>query len=119
MFTRPQPGPGGTGRQWHLGRGCGAVVSGPAVGLWPFEPREFVDILAGVIPWLETFCEPVETKAGGAVDFWVRDSSALGPRAFDPADVGVFFPSEDEELPTEDEDYSAFSRPPVLLEKAL
>ncbi|MFD9374155.1 DUF6368 family protein [Streptomyces sp. NPDC059999] len=88
-------------------------MSGPAVGLWLFEPREFADILTEVIPWLETFCDPVETKAGGDVDFWVRDSSSLGLHAFDPADVGVFFLCEDEELPAEDEDYSAFSRPPV------
>ncbi|MFE7590823.1 DUF6368 family protein [Kitasatospora sp. NPDC057512] len=88
-------------------------MSGPAVGLWLFEPRGFADILAEVVPWLETFCEPVETKADGDVDFWVRDGSALGLPAFDPAGVGVFFLSEDEEIPAEDEDYSAFSRPPV------
>ncbi|MFJ8020792.1 DUF6368 family protein [Streptomyces sp. NPDC096311] len=88
-------------------------MSGPAIGLWLFEPRGFADILADVVPWLETFCEPVEAKASGDVDFWVRDGSALGLQAFDPADVGVFFLSEDEEMPAEDEDYSAFSRPPV------
>ncbi|MFD3557966.1 DUF6368 family protein [Streptomyces goshikiensis] len=88
-------------------------MSGPAVGLWLFERRRFADILTDVVPWLETFCEPVETKAGGDVDFWVRDGSALGLRAFDPAGVGVFFLSEDEEIPAEDEDYSAFSRSPV------
>lgn len=78
-----------------------------------FEPRGFADILADVVPWLETFCEPVEAKASGDVHFWVRDSAALGLQAFDPAGVGVFFLSEDEEMPAEDEDYSAFSRPPV------
>jgi hypothetical protein len=88
-------------------------MSGPAVGLWLFEPRGFADILADVVPWLETFCEPVENKPSGDVDFWVRDGSALGLRAFDPAGVGVLFLSEDEEMPAEDEDYSAFSRPPV------
>ncbi|MGV9312764.1 DUF6368 family protein [Streptomyces sp. NPDC003691] len=88
-------------------------MSGPAAGLWLFEPRGFADILADAVPWLETFCEPVEAKAGGDVDFRVRDGSALGLQAFDPADVGVFFLSEDEEMPAEDEDYSAFSRPPV------
>ncbi len=45
-------------------------MSGPAVGLWLFEPYGFADILTDVIPWLETFCDPVETKAGGDVDFW-------------------------------------------------
>lgn len=88
-------------------------MSGPAVGLWLFEPRGFADILSDVVPWLETFCEPVETRAGGDVDFWVRDGTALGLRAFDPVGVGVFFLSEDEDMPAEDEDYSAFSRPPV------
>ncbi|MEU3464530.1 DUF6368 family protein [Streptomyces sp. NPDC006733] len=88
-------------------------MPGPAVGLWLFELREFADILAEVVPWLETLCSPVETNAGGDVDFWVRDGQALGLRAFDPAGVGVFFLSEDEEIPAEDEDYSAFSRPPV------
>ncbi|WP_415957719.1 DUF6368 family protein [Streptomyces sp. 021-4] len=88
-------------------------MPGPAIGLWLFEPRRFADILADAVPWLETFCEPVEVQSGGDVDFWVRDGSALGLRAFDPADVGVFFLSEDEEIPAEDEDYSAFSRPPV------
>ncbi|MFD3650220.1 DUF6368 family protein [Streptomyces cyaneofuscatus] len=88
-------------------------MSGPAIGLWLFEPRGFADILADVVPWLETFCKPVEAKAGGDVDFWVRDGSALGLQAFAPADVGLFFLSEDEEIPAEDEDYSAFSRSPV------
>ncbi|CAN3979037.1 DUF6368 family protein [Kitasatospora purpeofusca] len=88
-------------------------MSGPAVGLWLFEPREFGDILADVVPWLESFCEPVEAKVGGDLDFWVRDGSAVGLSALNPNDVGVFFLSEDEEIPAEDEDYSAFSRPPV------
>ncbi|MFJ1708792.1 DUF6368 family protein [Kitasatospora sp. NPDC088346] len=57
--------------------------------------------------------DPVETKASGDVDLWVRDGSALGLRAFNPNGVGVFFLSEDEEMPAEDEDYSAFARPPV------
>ncbi|MFF7994628.1 DUF6368 family protein [Kitasatospora xanthocidica] len=88
-------------------------MSGPAVGLWLFEPCGFADILVDVVPWLETFCNPVEATVGGGVDFWVRDGSALGLRDFDPAAVGVFFLSEDEEIPAADEDYSAFSRSPV------
>ncbi len=88
-------------------------MSGPAVGLWLFEPCVFEDVLAGVVPWLETFCEPLESKAGRDLDFWVRDGSALGLQAFDHSNVGVFFLAEDEELPADDEDYSAFSRPPV------
>ncbi|MFF7041141.1 DUF6368 family protein [Streptomyces massasporeus] len=88
-------------------------MSGPAVGLWLFEPREFRDILADVVPWLESFCEPVETKVGSDPDFWVRDGSAIGLPALDPTGVGVFFLSQDEEIPAEDEDYSPFSRSPV------
>lgn len=86
-------------------------MSGPAVGLWLFEPQRFADILSDVVPWLETFCDPVETRVSGDVDFWVRDGTALGLQAFDPVCVGVFLLSEDEEKPAEDEDYSAFSRP--------
>ncbi|WP_406115115.1 DUF6368 family protein [Kitasatospora purpeofusca] len=88
-------------------------MSGPAVGLWLFEPRGSADIRAAVVPWLENFCDPVETKAGGDVDFCVRDSAPLGLRALDPAGVGVFVLSEDEEIPAGDEDCSAFSQPPV------
>ncbi|MFJ9377082.1 DUF6368 family protein [Streptomyces sp. NPDC101455] len=88
-------------------------MSGPVVGLWLFEPCDFADLLAGVVPWLETFCEPVETKADGHVDLWVRDGSALGLRDFDQTGVGVLFLSEDDEVPAEDEDYVAFWRPPV------
>ncbi|MEV0193436.1 DUF6368 family protein [Kitasatospora purpeofusca] len=94
-------------------QGSGGDVAGPAVGLWLFEPRGFADILTDVAPWLETFCDLVETEAGGDVDFWVRDGAALGLPVFDPAGVGVFFLSEDEEIPAADEDYSAFARPPV------
>ena len=88
-------------------------MAGPVVGLWIFEPREFGDILADVVPWLESFCEPVETKGGSTVDFWVRDGSTVGLLASDFSGVGVFFLSQDEEIPAEDDDYSAFSRPPV------
>ncbi|MCX4986018.1 DUF6368 family protein [Streptomyces sp. NBC_00572] len=88
-------------------------MSGPAVGLWLFEPRAFGDILADVVPWLESFCERVETRAGGDLDFWVRDGSAVGLPAVDSIGAGVFFLSEDEAIPAEDEDYSAFSQPPV------
>ncbi|MEU2264473.1 DUF6368 family protein [Streptomyces sp. NPDC019645] len=59
-------------------------MSGPAVGLWLFEPREFGDILTEVVPWLESFCEPVETKVGSGLEFWVRDGSAVGLSALDP-----------------------------------
>lgn len=60
--------------------GHGGGMSGPAIGLWLFEPRGFADILADVVPWLETFCKPVEAKASGDVDFWVRDGSACWER---------------------------------------
>ncbi|MFJ2739200.1 DUF6368 family protein [Streptomyces sp. NPDC087440] len=88
-------------------------MAGPAVGLWLFEPRDFGDIRADVTPWLENFCEPVETKIGSDLDFWLRDGSALGLPTEDPNDLGVFFLSEDEDLPAADEDYSAFSQPPA------
>lgn len=89
-------------------------MSGPAVGLWLFEPREFGDILTDTVPWLESFCEPVETKVGSGLEFWVRDGSAVGLSALDPTPgVGVFFLSEDEEIPAEDEDYSLLSPSPV------
>ncbi|MFF5638485.1 DUF6368 family protein [Streptomyces sp. NPDC012825] len=88
-------------------------MSGPAVGLWLFESHEFGNVLADVVPWLESFCEPVGTKVGSDLEFWVRDGSAVGLPALDPTGVGVFFLSEDEEMPAEDEDYSAFPRPPV------
>lgn len=86
---------------------------GPAVGLWLFERREFQDMRADLIPWLEAFCEPVETRVGTDLDFWVRDGSLVGVPAFDPTCIGLFFLAEDEEIPAEDEDYSAFQKPPV------
>ncbi|MFI5643242.1 DUF6368 family protein [Kitasatospora sp. NPDC051705] len=88
-------------------------MSGPAVGLWLHRPRAFEDVLADMVPWLETFCEPVEIEAGGGLALRVRDASPLGLRDFDPGNAGGFFLSEDECLPAEDEDYSAFSTPPV------
>ncbi|WP_150234514.1 DUF6368 family protein [Streptomyces filamentosus] len=88
-------------------------MSGPAVGLLLFERRAFEDILADVVPWLESFCRPVEAKAGGTLDFWVEDGSVVGFPVPDPTGVGVFFLTEDQETPGEDEDYSALSRPPV------
>lgn len=88
-------------------------MSGPAVGLWLFEARDLEGILADVVPWLESFCEPVETRAVGDLDFWVRDGSAVGLPVLDPTGVGVFFLAEDEESPAEDEDYAAFPLLPV------
>jgi len=88
-------------------------VSGPAVGLWLFEPRGFENILTDVVPWLQTFCEPVETEVGGDLSFRVRDVSRLGLQNVDPVGTGGFFLSEDECLPADDEDYSAFPVPPV------
>ncbi|MCO4695730.1 hypothetical protein LRR80_01781 [Streptomyces sp. RO-S4] len=88
-------------------------MAGPAVGLWLSEARAFGDVLAEVVPWLERFCEPVESRGDGGLDFWVRDGSAVGLPAWDPADGAVFFLAEDEEVPAEDEDHSAFPQPPV------
>ncbi|MGW0032763.1 DUF6368 family protein [Streptomyces sp. NPDC003314] len=64
-----------------------------------------------VVPWPESFCEPVETRVGSGLDFRVRDGPAMGLPAWDPTGVGGLFLSEDEETPAEDEDYPAFSRP--------
>ncbi|MFF6873361.1 DUF6368 family protein [Streptomyces sp. NPDC012450] len=99
-----EPGPDGTGT-----RLLGGCVSGPAVGLWLFEPREFEDVLADVAPRPESFCEPVETRVGSGLDFWVRDGPAVGLPAWGPTGVGVLFLSEDEETPAEDEDYPAIA----------
>lgn len=86
---------------------------GPAVGLWLFERRGFEDVLARVTPWLGSFCEQVENRTGDELDFHVRDGSAVGLPGLDPGSTGVFFLAEAEEIPARDEDYSAFSRPPV------
>ncbi|MDT6985137.1 DUF6368 family protein [Streptomyces lusitanus] len=88
-------------------------MAGPVVGLWLCEERAFEDVLAEVVPWVERFCEPVESGGGGDLDFWVRDGSAVGLPGWDPADGSVFFLTEDDEVPAADEDYSAFPRPPV------
>ncbi|APE26731.1 hypothetical protein vnz_37075 (plasmid) [Streptomyces venezuelae] len=53
-----------------------------------FEPRAFENILTDVAPWLQTFCGPVETEAGGDLSFRVRDASHLGLQNVDPADAG-------------------------------
>lgn len=113
MIKRWPSGPARTGSRWHGDTTLWGGMAGPVVGLWIFEPREFGDILADVVPWLESFCEPVETKGGSTVDFWVRDGSTVGLLPSDFSGVGVFFLSQDEEIPAEDDDYSAFSRPPV------
>ncbi|MGP3974054.1 DUF6368 family protein [Streptomyces sp. 8N114] len=87
-------------------------MPGPAVGLWLFEPPMCEDVLTVVAPWLARFCDPVETTGGDLV-FWVRDGTAVGLPGFDLAGVGGFSLSEDEEIPAQDEDYSAFAQPPV------
>ncbi|MEV5162933.1 DUF6368 family protein [Streptomyces sp. NPDC053728] len=88
-------------------------MSGPAVGLWLFEQREFGDVTAEAVPWLEGFCDPVEIKDDGDLDFWVRAGASVGLSELDRAGGGVFFLSEDKEIPAEDENYSDFPRPPV------
>lgn len=86
---------------------------GPALGLWLFEHRSFEEIRADVIPWLETFCDPVEAEADGDLAFRVQEPAVLGLHALDTAEAGMVFLSEDDCIPADDEDYSAFSRPPV------
>ncbi|MCZ4606228.1 DUF6368 family protein [Streptomyces sp. Lzd4kr] len=86
---------------------------GPAVGLWLFgERRSMRESVSGVLPWLETFCAPVDVQADGSVDFRVRDPAVLGPR-IDAGGAGKFFLTEDDCLPSDDEDYSAFPSPPT------
>lgn len=69
-------------------------------------------MVAGLLPWLESFCVPVLVRDDGEVDFWVEDPSALGPGA-DAAGTGAFLLAEDEHVPAADEDCSAFPSPPV------
>jgi hypothetical protein len=69
--------------------------------------------VAGVLPWLETFCAPVEVRAGGDVDFWVRDPTELGLRNPDLEGAGGFGLDEDDRIPADDEDYTALPAPPV------
>ncbi|MFJ3860349.1 DUF6368 family protein [Streptomyces sp. NPDC090085] len=88
-------------------------MAGPAVGLWLFEHRSFQEIRASVLPWLETFCDPVEIEKSGDIAFRVREPAALEVHTLTATGAGMFFLSEDECIPAEDEDYSAFSPPPV------
>ncbi|MEV5989407.1 DUF6368 family protein [Streptomyces sp. NPDC052051] len=88
-------------------------MAGPAVGLWLFEHRNLEEIRASAIPWLETFCDPVETEADGSLAFRVREPAALGLHPFNTAGAGMFFLSEDDFIPADDEDYSAFSAAPA------
>ena len=88
-------------------------MAGPAVGLWLFEHRSFEEIRASVIPWLETFCDPVETEASGDLAFRVREPAVLGLDPLKLAGAGMFFLSEDDCIPADDEDYSAFWLPPL------
>lgn len=88
-------------------------MAGPAVGLWLFEHRSFEEMRASAIPRLETFCDPVETEADGGLAFRVREPAVLGLPSFNPAGAGMFFLSEDDFIPADDEDYSAFSPAPV------
>ncbi|MET8755589.1 DUF6368 family protein [Streptomyces sp. NPDC004667] len=88
-------------------------MAGPAIGLWLFEHSSFDDIRASVTPWLETFCDPVQTKADGDLAFRVREPAVLGLDALKTAEAGMFFLSEDDCIPADDEDYSEFLVPPV------
>ncbi|MGW1412705.1 DUF6368 family protein [Streptomyces sp. NPDC002403] len=88
-------------------------MAGPAVGLWLFEYRSFDGIRAHVIPWLETFCGLAETEADGDLAFRVREPAVLGLHALNTAEAGIFFLSEDDCIPADDEDYSEFLLPPV------
>ncbi|MFF4544499.1 DUF6368 family protein [Streptomyces sp. NPDC001435] len=69
-------------------------------------------MVAGLLPWPESFCAPVPVRDDGEVDFRVEDPSALGPGA-DAEGTGAFFLAVDEHVPAADEDYSASPSPPV------
>ncbi|MFC5748871.1 DUF6368 family protein [Actinomadura rugatobispora] len=85
-------------------------MAGSAVGLWLFASD---DVRPRVVPWLETFCDGVKIARDGDVSFWVRDGTAIALDALSPGETGAFFLSDDECVPADDEDYSAFARPPV------
>lgn len=88
-------------------------MAGPALGLWLFEPGSFEDTLLTVVPWLETFCGPIEPGDAGDLTFRVRDVEPLGMEHVDVASACEFDLSNDDYLPGDDDDYSAFPQPPA------
>ncbi|MEV1143373.1 DUF6368 family protein [Micromonospora sp. NPDC049799] len=58
-------------------------MAGPSLGLWLTEPLTLTQLTGTAVPWLRTFCRPVEVDAD-AVDFWVRDA---GPLHLGPVDL--------------------------------
>lgn len=87
-------------------------MSGPAVGLWLFETGSFEDTLRTVTPWLKTFCRSIEDGGAGRT-FRVQGVGPLGLQAVDIASVCDFDLSDDDYLPSDDDDYSALPQPPV------
>ncbi|MEU5535031.1 DUF6368 family protein [Streptomyces sp. NPDC020362] len=89
-------------------------MAGPVVGLWLFdEGRRAQDAVAGVLPWLESFCDPVRRGEDGDVDFWITDTRPLGPPQADVGETGCFTLCVDDDVPADDEDWSAFPCAPA------
>ncbi|WP_373011747.1 hypothetical protein [Streptomyces sp. Amel2xC10] len=61
------------------------------MGLRLFEHRSFEEIRTSVVPWLETFCDPVETEADGELAFRVREPAVLGLHALKTTEAGKVF----------------------------
>jgi hypothetical protein len=84
------------------------------VGLSLFgTPRRTEEIVADLLPWLETFCTRKWVRPEGGVDFCVRDLAAFGLRTLRTDVVEMFRLYEDEWVATDGEDYSAFPSAPV------
>ncbi|MGW2744255.1 DUF6368 family protein [Streptomyces sp. NPDC001450] len=87
---------------------------GPVVGLWLFdEGRGAQEVVAGLLPWLETFCDPVRPTGDGHADFRIADARPLGLEQADVESTGCFTLGVDEQIPADDEDYAAFPCPPA------
>ncbi|SNS04050.1 hypothetical protein SAMN05216276_100327 [Streptosporangium subroseum] len=88
-------------------------MAGPALVLLLMERRERSDF-ADFVPWLKTFCSPIEVTDDGSLDFWVRDPSFLGaPVTLDDTGFPGFHLSQDAEFGADGGEYSAFTPQPV------
>ncbi|MEW9527402.1 DUF6368 family protein [Microbispora sp. NPDC049125] len=91
----------------------GMFMAGPAVALLLTKRRERSDF-TDLVPWLETFCDPVEIDDDDSLNFWIRKPATLGaPPDLDVTEAGLFNLSHDNNFGMGGEDYSAFTPPPV------